>query len=226
MPIDFDAIIFDFDGVLIESEYVGNRQLADYLTARGHPISVEQAMSEFMGLSGSNFLGAIERWIGRPLPEDFHASREAENERVLAEGLEEVAGAVAFIEDLPPDLPRAIASSSTTDWIERHLDHLGLRRHFGDRIFSGHEHVERGKPAPDIYLHAADAIGVDIRRTVIIEDSPVGVEGAVVSGAEVIGLCAGRHCLPDHPDRLRALGVRRIARNFEDVRRMLGWDRS
>ena len=218
----FDAIIFDFDGVLIESEYVGNRQIADYLSSIGHPTTTEDSMRHFMGLSGDAFLAAIERWIGRPLPDDFHAARAAEDARVLAEGLEEVAGAVAFIEDLPADLPRAIASSSSMEWIERHLDHLGLRHHFADKIFSGRKHVARGKPAPDLYLHAARALGVDIERTIIIEDSPVGVEGAVASGAEVIGLCAGRHCPPDHAERLRALGVARIARDFNEVRAMLG----
>ena len=217
----FDAIIFDFDGVLIESEYVGNRQIAEYLTSIGHPTSVEHSMQHFMGLSGRDFIAAIERWIGRPLPDDFHGARAEEDARVLAEGLEAVAGAVAFIEALPADLPRAIASSSSVEWIERHLDHLGLRDRFGSMIFSGREHVARGKPAPDIYLHAADALGVDIGRTVIIEDSPVGVEGAVASGAEVIGLCAGLHCLPGHADRLRALGVRRVAAGFDELREML-----
>ena len=126
---------------------------------------------------------------------------------MLAEGLEEVGGAVAFILGLPPDLPRAIASSSSMTWIRTHLDHLGLAEHFGDKVFSGAEHVARGKPAPDPYLHAAQALGVDIARTVIIEDLPVGVRGAVASGAEVIGLCAGRHCLPGHAERLRAASI-------------------
>ena len=178
-------------------------------------------MNNFMGLAGRDFLDAIERWIGRALPDDFHAARAAEDERVLAEGLEAVAGAVAFIESLPPQLPKAIASSSSTEWIATHLDHLGLRRHFGDHLYSGREHVERGKPAPDLYLHAAKALGVDIKRTVIIEDSPVGVEGAVASGAEVIGLCAGLHCMPGHAERLRALGVKRIAHSFEEVAAMI-----
>ena len=213
----FDAIIFDFDGVLLESEYAGNRQIADYLTAKGHPITPEESMANFMGLSGEAFLAAVEAWIGRTLPGDFHAARAEEDARVLAEGIEAVAGAVAFIESLPPHLPRAIASSSSSEWIQTHLDHLGLAHHFEGRIFSGHEHVEHGKPAPDIYLHAADAMGVDISRTLIIEDSPVGVTGAVASGAEVIGLCAGSHCPPDHADRLRALGVHHIAMSFEEV---------
>jgi beta-phosphoglucomutase-like phosphatase (HAD superfamily) len=203
--------------VLLESEYEGNRHLAEYLTRVGHPIGVAQAMDEFMGLGGSDFLLAIERWIGRTIPDDFHAARAVEDARVLAQGLEAVAGAVAFIEMLPPALPRAIASSSSTDWITRHLDHLGLGEQFGSNIFSGREHVVRGKPAPDIYLHAAAAMSVPIQRVVIIEDSPVGVTGAVASGAEVIGLCAGRHCGIGHADRLKALGAHHIARGFDEV---------
>ena len=217
----YDAIIFDFDGVLIDSEYAGNAQIAAYLTSIGHPTSVEEAMTYFMGLSGAPFLAAIERWLGRPIPEDFHGARAAEDARVLAEGLEEVAGAVAFIEALPPSLPRAIASSSSTEWISTHLDHLGLRHHFGEYLFSGAEHVERGKPAPDLYLHAARELGVEIARTLILEDSPVGVEGAVASGAEVIGLCAGRHCLPGHAELLRSKGVERIAHSFDEVTALL-----
>jgi HAD superfamily hydrolase (TIGR01509 family) len=133
-----------------------------------------------------------------------------------------VAGAVGFVEALPAELPKAIASSSSTHWIETHLDHLGLRHHFKGRIFSGHEHVKRGKPAPDLYFHAADAIGVPIERVAIVEDSPVGVTAAVASGAYVIGLCAGRHCLAGHRERLRALGVHALAGSFEEVEALLG----
>jgi HAD superfamily hydrolase (TIGR01509 family) len=217
----FDALIFDFDGVLLESEWAGNAQIADWLTAVGHPTSVEQAMDEFMGLSGSEFIAAIERWIGRPVPEDFHAARAEEDARALAEGIEEVAGAVQFIRALPPGLPKAVASSSSSHWVRSHLANLGLDGEFGEMIFSGREHVARGKPAPDLYLHAAAALGVPIARAAIIEDSPVGVEGAVASGAEVIGLVAGRHCLPGHAERLRALGVHHIARNFDEVAAIL-----
>lgn len=218
----FDAIIFDFDGVLLESEYAGNKQIADYLTSIGHPTSAEDSMANFMGLAGADFFGAIERWIGRALPEDFHSARAEEDRRALEEGLPAVAGAIRFIEGLPESLPRAIASSSRTNWITSHLEHLGVRAAFGDKIFSGREHVERGKPEPDIYLHAAEALGVDIRRTVILEDSPVGVTGAVASGAYVIGLCAGSHCAPDHAERLRALGVDAIATDFDEVARLIG----
>jgi HAD superfamily hydrolase (TIGR01509 family) len=215
--IRFGALIFDFDGVLIESEYVGNKQIADYLTSIGHPTSVEESMNNFMGLAGDDFLGAIERWIGRALPQDFHAARAEEDARAIAEGVGAVAGAVAFIESLPPELPRAIASSSSTRWIEAHLDHLELRRHFDGRIFSGREHVKRGKPSPDIYLLAAASLGIPIERVAIIEDSPVGVTGAVASGAFVIGLAAGRHCFEGHGDRLRSLGAHVVAHSFQEV---------
>jgi HAD superfamily hydrolase (TIGR01509 family) len=207
--------------VLLESEYAGNRQIAEWLTAVGHPTSVQDAMDNFMGLAGADFIAAIEQWIGGPLPDGFHAARKAEDRRALAEGLEEVHGAVAFIRSLPADLPRAVASMSSSRWVREHLRHLGLTEAFGDMIFSGREHVQRGKPAPDLYLHAAAALCVAIGRTAIVEDSPVGVRGALASGATVIGLVAGRHCAPDHADRLRSLGVRHIACNFEELAALL-----
>lgn len=213
----FDALIFDFDGVLLESEWAGNKQIADYLTEIGHPTSTEESMTHFMGLAGADFLSALEGWIGRPLPPDFHAIRAEEDRRAMEEGIAPVAGAVAFVQGLPPGLPRAVASSSSVAWIERHLGHLGLRDAFGTMIFSGREHVSRGKPAPDLYLHAADALDIDIKRIAIIEDSPVGATGAVASGAHVVGLCAGSHCRPDHGDRLRAIGVHDVAFSFDEV---------
>ncbi|MCW3846795.1 HAD family phosphatase [Sphingomonas sp. LB-2] len=221
LPVRFDAILFDFDGVLLESEYAGNKQIADYLTGIGHPTSPEDSMANFMGLAGADFLTAIERWIGRAIPDDFHTARAAEDARVIAEGIDPVAGAIAFIRGLSPALPKAIASSSSTRWIASHLAHLGLSDVFEGRIFSGAEHVTRGKPEPDLYLHAASALGVDIARAVILEDSPVGVTGAVASGATVIGLCAGSHCGLGHADRLRALGVHAIAHDFDEVARLI-----
>lgn len=213
----FAALIFDFDGVLIESEAAGNRQIADYLTGAGYPTTPEQSMREFMGLNGGDFHAAVERWIGAPLPADFHTARAAEDERVMLAGIDAVAGAVAFVRALPPELPRAIASSSSTAWIARHLDHIGLRAAFGDHIYSGGEHVAHGKPAPDLYLHAAAALGVDIARTAIIEDSPVGATGAVAAGGYVIGFHGASHCGADHAARLRAIGVDATAADFAEV---------
>jgi HAD superfamily hydrolase (TIGR01509 family) len=220
--VKFAALLFDFDGVLIESEYAGNRQIADYLTGIGHPTTPEQSMANFMGLAGADFHGAVERWIGGPLPPSFHEARAAEDERVMREGVEAVIGAVAFVRALPPELPKAIVSSSSTRWIRRHLDHIGLTQAFGDHVYSGREHVTRGKPAPDLYLYAARQLGVPIDHIAILEDSPVGATGAVASGGYVIGLCAGSHCSPDHDARLRAIGVDAIAHDFAEVARLIG----
>ncbi len=220
--MSFEAILFDFDGVLIESEAIGNLQIANYLTAIGHPTTPEESMANFMGLAGDAFLQRIEQWIGRPIPEDFHIARKAEDARVMAAGVDAVAGAVAFVESLPRDLPRAIVSSSSTRWIRRHLEHIGLADAFGEHVYSGREHVVRGKPAPDLYLYGAEQLGVSIGRCAILEDSPVGATGAVASGGHVIGLCAGSHCPPDHDRRLRALGVHDIAHDFVEVARLIG----
>jgi len=216
-----DAILFDFDGVLVESEAAGNRHLAQWLTAAGHPTTPEDAMTHYMGLAGTDFIAAIERRIGTTLPEDFHEARRIEDARVVAEGVGAVAGAVDFVRALPADLPRAIVSSSRVAWIDAHLRHIGLREAFGDHLYSGREHVAHGKPAPDLYLHGAAALGVPIDRCAIIEDSPVGVTGAAKTGAFVIGLCAGQHCAADHRDRLLALGADAVAADFAEVARLL-----
>lgn len=219
----FDAILFDFDGVLIESEYLGNRQLAAWLTGAGYPTSVEQSMALFMGYAGADFRARMERHIGGPLPAAFDEARAAEDDRVMREGIEAVAGAVAFVRALTPALPRAVVSSSTTRWIDQHLRHLGLREAFGEHVYSGAEHVARGKPAPDLYLHGAAALGVPIERCAILEDSVVGATGAVASGGYVIGLHAGSHCGNGHDERLRAAGVDALAGDFNEVRRLLGF---
>lgn len=215
------AIIFDFDGVLLESEFEGNVQLAELLTDLGHQHSVEEAMKNYVGLSGPAFIEAIERRIGTQLPGEFHERRKEQSIRALQHGVGAVVGAVEFVRSLPPALPRAVASSSSTRWIRGHLRHLGLAEAFGEHVYSGNEHVEHGKPAPDVYLHAADRLGVDIAESVIIEDSEVGVLGALASGATVIGLAAGKHCLDDHADMLRDAGVQHIAGSFDEVRRLL-----
>ena len=222
----FDAIIFDFDGVLLESEFEGNRMIADLLTSLGHPTSIAEAIEHYTGLAGQDFVNTVEARIGRPLPPEFHEGTRAASARALQEGIAAVAGAVEFVQALPSELPKAVASSSSTRWVRTHLDHLGLRNAFEPHIYSGREHVERGKPAPDVYLHAAAELGVPIGRTVILEDSKVGATGAVASGATVIGLAAGRHCFDGHEEMLRGVGVTTVAHDFEEVARLVGLDQA
>jgi HAD superfamily hydrolase (TIGR01509 family) len=221
MP-EIGAIIFDFDGVLLESEFEGNRELAEMLTELGHEHSVADSLRHYVGLAGKDFIAAIEARIQTELPPEFHERLREKSLRALREGIAAVAGAVEFVQSLPANLPRAVASSSSTRWIRGHLEHLGLERAFGEHVYSGREHVERGKPAPDIYLYAAAEIGVPIGDCVILEDSRVGATGALASGARVVGLAAGSHCLDGHDAMLRELGVKEIAYSFDEVRRLLG----
>ena len=215
------AIIFDFDGVLLESEFEGNRMLAELLTEFGHRHTVEDALAHYVGLAGPQFFAAIEQRIGGPLPPEFYERRKEQSVRALADGVRAVVGAVEFVRSLPPDLPKAVASSSSTHWLSGHLANLGLVDAFGPHVYSGREHVERSKPAPDLYLHAARELGVAIERCVILEDSETGVTGALASGAVVIGLAAGAHCGEGHADRLRGLGVEHVASSFDEVRKLL-----
>ena len=220
-----EAIIFDFDGVLLESEFELNRRTAELLTDLGHPTTFSESIEHYTGLAGREVIKAIEARIGRRLPDSFHDRMNEAGQRALENGIAPIAGGVDFVRNLPPGLPRAIASSSSTHWIRTHLDHLGLGGSFGSHIYSGREHVSRGKPAPDLYLHAAAELGINIRKLVIIEDSKVGVTGALASGARVIGLAAGAHCLEGHADMLKAAGVPEVAMSFDQVAAMLGWIR-
>lgn len=217
----FSGLILDCDGVLLESEWASNAQIAAFLSARGFPTTVQQAMDKFMGLAGADFLAAIERWIGEPIPGDFEGERHAADERLIRDGIAEVDGAVRFVRSLDPALPKAVASSSSRQWLESHMEHLGIRHVFGEFLFSGRTDVQRGKPAPDLYWHVAERLGVPIEEMAIVEDSPVGVVGAVASRATVIGLVAGRHCGAGHADRLRALGAHHIASSFDEVAAIL-----
>jgi len=220
MP-DFGAIIFDFDGVLLESEYEGNRELAALLTEFGHPHQVEDTLQLYVGLNGGDFIAAIEQKIGTALPPAFHDRLKQMSRRALRDGVAAVAGAVEFVRSLPPSKPKAVASSSSTRWVRGHLENLHLAGSFGDHVYSGREHVTRGKPAPDLYLYAAERLATPIESCVIIEDSRVGATGALASGARVIGLAAGSHCLDGHADMLMSLGVKEVADSFGEVRALL-----
>lgn len=222
----FDAMIFDFDGVLIESEYEGNVALAELLTSMGHPTTAQEAVRHFNGLSGRDFLIAVERRIGRALPPEFHSRNRDHRERAFGQGIDAVAGAVEFVRSLPAELPKALASSSSSRWVRTHLDRLELQDVFEPHVYSGAEHVARGKPAPDLYLYAARELGVAIGRAAIIEDSRIGAVGALASGATVIGLAAGRHCFDGHDDMLRAAGITHVAHSFAEVSRLAGLDQA
>ena len=189
------------------------------MTELGHPTSFGEAVERYIGLNWRDTSAVIEAEIGRPLPDGFRARTKEAFELRLDE-VTAVEGVADFLDSLPP-VPKAVASSSPTRWLRSSLERFGLARHFGNRLFSAAEHVERGKPYPDIYLHAALALGVRPEDVLVIEDTPTGVKSARAAGMTVVGLCAGLHCGPGHGQRLRAAGAHHIAPGYDHVLKLV-----
>lgn len=194
---------------------MSNAVLAEALTDLGHPTSTEQAIERYIGLHWADTSAAIEAEIKRELPPDFKA-RTSEAFQLRLHEITAVAGVEAFLDALPP-VPKAVASSSPTRWLRSSLERFGLDRHFGDRLFSAAEHVARGKPNPDIYLHAARELGVEAGEVLVLEDTAPGVAAARAAGMTVVGLCAGLHCGPGYGDRLRSAGASPIVASYSEV---------
>ena len=203
-------MIFDCDGVLVDSEVIANRVLAAAITEAGVPMTTEESMRTFMGRRWEDSLSRISERLGRPLPAGFtDAYRDRRDEALEAE-LEPVAGVAEAIARI--DVPRCVASSGTVEKIRFTLGHTGLLELFEGRIFSAHE-VEHGKPAPDVFLYAAERMGADPRGCAVVEDSLVGVEAARAAGMTAFGYCGH---LP--AEAMAAAG----ARPFDSMRRLPG----
>jgi HAD superfamily hydrolase (TIGR01509 family) len=209
------AIIFDFDGVIADSEVLSNTVLAEVVSELGVPTSLEDAYRDYMGKRFHDVIAAIEQTVGRSLPASF---AEAYQERTLTrfrQDLAPIAGVREFIVTFA-DLPRCIASSSSPDRLALCLDVLGMAPLFEDRVFSA-SNVARGKPHPDIFLHAAEKIAVSPRDCIIIEDSAGGVVAGRAAGATVIGLLAAEHIRDGHADALKEAGAHYLARDYRAV---------
>ncbi|GGL72643.1 hydrolase [Streptomyces fumigatiscleroticus] len=187
----YDLVIFDNDGVLVDSEPISNRLLAAYLTELGHPTSYEDSLRDYMGAAMHRVHDLIEERTSRRLPEDFDDVFHGRVFAAFERDLEPVAGVVGVLEKLAADgVPYCVASSGSHARIRVGHRKTGLDRWFDDaRIFSS-EDVGRGKPAPDLFLYAAERMGVAPKRCVVVEDSPLGVRAAVAAGMDVYGFTA------------------------------------
>ena len=210
-----DLLIFDFDGVVADSETIANQSLADYLTAIGHPTSLDDAMRLFMGKRHADTLVAISTYIGRSIPEDFETAYRVQNRVVMRERVRPIPGVASFLETRS-QFKRCVASSSSVEWLDHCVDAFGFRPAFGQNLFSA-TRVANGKPAPDIFLLAAHEMKVHPASTIVIEDSPAGVMGAVAAGCRVIGFLGGSHIRAGHAGKLRAAGAHAIAHDYDEV---------
>ncbi|MEU0472882.1 HAD family hydrolase [Streptomyces olivaceus] len=184
----YDLVIFDNDGVLVDSEPISNRLLAGYLTELGHPTSYEDSLRDYMGAAMHRVHDLVQERTGRRLPGDFDDVFHGRVFAAFARELEPVPGAVGVLEKLAADgMAYCVASSGSHERIRVGHRKTGLDRWFDDgRIFSSQD-VGRGKPAPDLFLYAAERMGVAPARCVVVEDSPLGVQAAVAAGMDVYG---------------------------------------
>ena len=208
-------IIFDFDGVIVDTEPAANQALAECLSEAGFRTSYDEAVATYIGLRMRDCLTKAEAIHGSKLPPHFADTCRARTAALLGDTLQPVPGAVEFIRACVAPLT-AIASSSSERGIKRGLAQVGLEETFEGRIFSAAE-IERGKPHPDIFLMAASGIGAMPTECIVIEDGVLGTQGAVAAGMTVIGLTAGSHCTPAHATRLSAAGARHIAASYLEV---------
>ncbi|MFJ4503958.1 HAD family hydrolase [Streptomyces sp. NPDC088864] len=184
----YELVIFDNDGVLVDSEPISNTILAGYLTELGHPTSYEESLRDYMGSAVHRVHDTILERTGTKLPEDFDVTLHSRIFAAFEEELEPVPGVDDVLGTLVAEgIPYCVASSSSHQRIRVSHRKTGLDQWFEEEWIFSAEDVRVGKPAPDLFLHAAARMGVAPERCVVIEDSPLGVEAARAAGMDVYG---------------------------------------
>ncbi|MGW5348203.1 HAD-IA family hydrolase [Streptomyces sp. HUAS TT3] len=182
----YDLVIFDNDGVLVDSEPVANTILAGYLTELGHPTSYEDSIRDYMGAAVHRVHDLVLERTGQRLPADFDETLHARTFAAFERELTPVPGVVDVLRALAAQsAPYCLASSGSHARIRVGHRAAGLTRWFGEEVIFSAQDVGRGKPAPDLFLHAARTMGVDPARCAVVEDSPLGVRAAVAAGMDV-----------------------------------------
>jgi len=217
MPPGVDLVVFDCDGVLVDSEVLACRAVADTLAAFGHAVPVESIAERFTGVSNKDMYAALAVDIGGPLPEEFDAAMK----RCALDLFERELAAIAGLASVMPQLAVAtcVASSSLPDDIVWKLQRTDLLRWFPPTAIFSTALVARGKPAPDIFLYAAEKMGVSPGRSIAIEDSVAGVTAAKAAGMATFGFAGGSHCGTGHAARLKAADADLV---FADMRELPG----
>jgi HAD superfamily hydrolase (TIGR01509 family) len=206
-------VIFDCDGVLVDSEALVVKIESELLREVGVELTPLEVAAFFVGLSEIDMNRLIsERW-GVELPPEYLDRKTAAIRDVFDSSLRPVTGMSALLAGLTQ--ARCVASSATPERIRHSLALTGLLKHF-EHLFSAAE-VEHGKPAPDLFLRAASMLGARPSRCVVVEDSPSGVAAGVAAGMCVIGFTAGGHCPPTHADALRECGAAYVARDATEL---------
>lgn len=210
----YKAVIFDCDGVLVDSETLGNRVLAEMITEIGFPLSPEQAVQQFKGGKLADCLAVVEDQMGQKLPDDFATQVRAQMADVFQTDLQAIQGVREALESIP--VAKCVASNGPEEKMDLTLKITDLLHFFEGRIFSAYT-LGVWKPEPDLYLYAASQMGVHPEECVVIEDSHLGVQAAVAAGIPVLGYA-------DHssPAELEAHGAKTF-RSMHELPALLGF---
>ena len=221
------AVIFDCDGVLVDSEVLALEVELAILAEQGLSFEREDYVTRFMGLSYEAFHDVIDaeaqKRLGRSISDNIRGELAQRLRQTMIARLTEVPGAVAAVAGTP--LLKAVASSSTKEGLERKLRQVGLWSHFEPHVYSA-DHVAHAKPAPDLFLHAAEKLGVPTDECLVLEDSVNGVVAAKAAGMRVWGFLGGGHVhdrqLRDKlGERLMAAGAERLVADWPEAARLL-----
>jgi HAD superfamily hydrolase (TIGR01509 family) len=212
--MNFDLIIFDCDGVLIDSEILSNRAEVELLKSFGIEFELGEYMAQFVGKSTKDVLKTIEVLHDVRLPAEFRRLAETQIFTAFKTELQPIPGIFELIDSI--NTAKCIASSSSLSRLDITLKITGLLDKFSPHIFSA-EQVSRGKPAPDLFLFAANKMQTSPDRCIVIEDSPYGVRAGIQAGMTVIGFTGGSHIQPGHAARLLDEGAIDICSDMSQV---------
>ena len=210
VPEGRHLVVFDCDGVLVDSEILACDVQARAMTGYGFAMDGAEVARRFLGMSAKDIHAALEIDLGRRLPDDHEARCGAELFDLFRAQLRPVAGIGPVVEGVgAAGHARCVASSSSPERIALALDVVGLHDLFRPHVFSS-TMVARGKPAPDLFLHAAAAMGFPPERCVVVEDSVNGIRAARAAGMRALGFLGGTHCGPGHGEALTRAGADRV----------------
>jgi HAD superfamily hydrolase (TIGR01509 family) len=215
--VAFDLVIFDCDGVLIDSEILATRAVVACLAEYGVGMSEDEILERYTGTSTADMVADLEARHGCALI-DFDAREQRRLATMFVTDLRAIAGVEALLDALAAK--RCVASSGTPERIRLGLSQVGLYDRFHPHIFSA-AMVVHGKPAPDLFLYAAGQMGAAPGRCIVIEDSLPGTAAAVAAGMIPVGFVGASHCRPDHAARLAAAGAVRIAATMPELQTIL-----
>lgn len=182
-----ELVIFDCDGVLVDSDRISLRIQAERISALGLEMSYEDCVRDFLGLGMPATLRILAERLERPVPEGWEVELDAAVRKGFRRELTPVAGIVEALQEI--ELPTCVASSGSHEKMRLTLGLTGLWDRFAGRIFSADE-VERGKPDPDLFLHAASCMSIPPERCIVVEDSPFGIAAAKAAGMAALGFAA------------------------------------